>query len=113
MYLIFVAIVLSLLSASNAIGNGHTAERGEFPYYAHLQMSTGVMCGGALIDSTWILTAANCFRGAGQIKVHLGKSQLNETQNGAHLSILGPQHIHIHPAYKRNDIPGTNLHDIG
>lgn len=42
------------------ITNGYTAARGQFPWQVALIIDDGGLCGGSLISSGWILTAAHC-----------------------------------------------------
>lgn len=42
------------------ITNGYIAKRGQFPWQVALIVSESSFCGGSLISSQWILTAAHC-----------------------------------------------------
>jgi hypothetical protein len=50
----------SLISA-HIIG-GSDATRGQFPWQAAMILDSSYLCGGSLITTTWILTAAHCAR---------------------------------------------------
>jgi secreted trypsin-like serine protease len=42
------------------ITNGYTAYHGQFPWQVALFIDKSAFCGGSLISSQWILTAAHC-----------------------------------------------------
>jgi secreted trypsin-like serine protease len=48
------------LAIAGRIGNGASAQLGQFPWHARLAMDFYFFCGGALIAKQWILTSAFC-----------------------------------------------------
>jgi len=49
-----------LKEQNNRITGGSSAARGQFPWHVALIINGAWMCGGSLISSTWVLTAAHC-----------------------------------------------------
>lgn len=47
---------------ANRIVAGNLAAKGAWPWQVSLQRSNIHLCGGTLIGSTWVVTAAHCFR---------------------------------------------------
>nr|CAD7462022.1 unnamed protein product [Timema tahoe] len=48
---------------TSKIVNGQQASRGQFPHQAALYLDKRSFCGGSLISSEWVLTAAHCAQG--------------------------------------------------
>ncbi|CAG5896776.1 unnamed protein product [Menidia menidia] len=46
------------------IVGGSPASPGSWPWLVNLQVDGGLMCGGVLVDSSWVVTAAHCFAGS-------------------------------------------------
>ncbi|XP_063438429.1 serine protease 30-like [Mytilus trossulus] len=49
-------------TAATKIVGGTVAALGEFPWQVSLRLNDYHICGGTLIDSQWVLTAAHCFK---------------------------------------------------
>ena len=85
------------------IVGGQQATRGDWPFMAALvtpgyPLLQGQFCGGSIIDSKWILTAAHCVDGKSpqELQVALGVFDL-EHDSG---EIIGVKTIHVHPSYQ-------------
>jgi len=49
-----------LKEQANRITNGSTATRAQFPWQVALIVDGARFCGGSLISTRWVLTAAHC-----------------------------------------------------
>ena len=104
-----LALVATLsLSArpSAAIVNGSVAAEGAYPFMASLQDGSGfAFCGGSVISSTAILTAAHCVEGddGSDLWVVTGRNNLSDTSKGQRIKVSS---VHVHPAY------ANSTHDV-
>jgi secreted trypsin-like serine protease len=51
---------MPLNEQANRITGGSFAARGQFPWQVALIIDVSFFCGGSLISSLWVLTAAHC-----------------------------------------------------
>jgi secreted trypsin-like serine protease len=87
------------------IVGGNPADSGEYPYFAALlQKGSGTpfnrqFCGGTLIDSQTVLTAAHCVPGvsAGDIEVVVGRTSLDDQSSG---EVIAVDSILSHPQFR-------------
>lgn len=85
--LVMAAVLLYTVSAFDIeprIEGGENAARGQFPFYALLNVGTyerNYTCGGSLISNQWVVTNANCLYGAYKVEVHLGSLNTNEAND--------------------------------
>lgn len=105
-----LALALSLLAtlgivtapAPQAIVGGDQVSIEQVPWQALVYVpADNRLCGGAIIDSSWIVTAAHCIDGfgAGQVQANVGISSLSErsAQNSANVV-----NVYVHPAWDAN-----------
>ncbi|KAJ3652788.1 hypothetical protein Zmor_018721 [Zophobas morio] len=85
--------------SNGRIISGSPASRGQFPWQAglYLTLTTGgtSFCGGALISSTWILTAAHCVQGVTAVTAYLGVTSLSDTSR---VTAQASRAV-VHPSY--------------
>ncbi|XP_076993135.1 transmembrane protease serine 11D-like [Tamandua tetradactyla] len=95
---------LMTLSEERIIG-GTKAEEGDWPWQVSLQRNNMHVCGGSLIGSTWILTAAHCFRSSSNPRqwiVAFGLSTISPTMRIRVRRIV--VHGNYDPSTRENDI---------
>ncbi|NXT65596.1 HABP2 protein, partial [Chaetops frenatus] len=95
------------------IYGGSKATPGKHPWMASLQRQTTSgnehFCGGALIKSCWVLTAAHCLENLEtKIQVALGKQNLKKKED--HEQIFDAEQIILHGEYREKD--GVQYNDI-
>ena len=88
-----------LARPATAVVNGAAADEGEHPFMASLQDGSGfAFCGGSVISSTWVLTAAHCVEGddGSDLYVVTGRTDLDDTSKGQRIKV---SQVVVHPAY--------------
>ena len=82
------------------------------PWQAALLIRTGSgtnLCGGTIIDSSWILTAAHCFKTSRQVSVAVGVSRLDEAIAVAEPARRVLTHPLFNPTNFTNDVALVEL----
>ncbi|XP_063923939.1 brachyurin-like [Zophobas morio] len=90
--------------SNGRIISGSPASRGQFPWQAalYLTLSSGgtSFCGGALISSTWILTAAHCVQGVSAVTAYLGVTSLSDSSR---VTAQASRAV-VHPSYSSSTL---------
>jgi len=92
------ALALAPLTQAGAIVNGTAATPGQFPFMASVQDGSGfAFCGGSVIATTWVLTAAHCVpdADASDLYVVTGKTDLGAA-GGQRIKV---SKVYVNPAY--------------
>lgn len=109
LFLVFSAILvassatnLDEFSAEQLIIQGHDAVRGQFPFYAYLDVKSSTefaTCGGSLISNQWIVTAGHCIEDAKRVTVYLGSLRAEDRNEEDRKTITVTDGFHVHPNF--------------
>lgn len=87
------------------VSNGHAAILGEIPYQVALFTNGNFFCGGALINTSWVVTAGHCCQSKSNISVYLGYLGKSYAPSQT-ISNIGLSNIFIHPNMNRINATG-------
>jgi trypsin len=101
----------TMFAPASAIINGSAAPEGAYPFMAAITDGTDFQyCGGSVISSTWVLTAAHCVEGTNPTKevvnVITGRTNLGDTSKGQKIRV---SQIYVHPKYNGSDYDAALL----
>jgi secreted trypsin-like serine protease len=87
--------------AQGSIVGGYRADPAEWPFIAVLYVGGRFNCGGSVISSTEVLTAAHCARGVrvSKMRIVTGRPNLKETSVGQTIAVAAKR---VHPDYAIN-----------
>lgn len=95
-------------SSGARIVGGHETRKNSIPWQAMLRTDRAQFCGGSLIHTRWVLTAAHCVYGASpnSFKIWLGAHRINTAEDTT--QEIPVEEIVRHPGYDTS----TNANDI-
>ncbi|CAH1255089.1 PRSS2 [Branchiostoma lanceolatum] len=106
---LFVVIALVCCTAAQQCGRSYFPDRivggtaatpGAFPWMVSLQQNGYHFCGGTLLNSEWVLSAAHCQASASTLRVIVGENNFGSNE-GTEQS-TGAQDVIPHPNYNPN-----------
>nr|XP_015216522.1 PREDICTED: serine protease 56 [Lepisosteus oculatus]XP_015216523.1 PREDICTED: serine protease 56 [Lepisosteus oculatus] len=106
--------VQNVTQPRSRIVGGFPAAPGAWPWLVNLRLEGELMCGGVLVDSTWVLTAAHCFTGSRSENSWTAVvGEFDITKTDAEEQVMKVNRIISHPKFNKktfnNDIALVEL----
>ena len=103
--LVGAASLVAVPAPSRAIVGGSTA--GSYPFMASVQSGGSHFCGGSVIASTWVLTAAHCVPDGSATGLTVRVGSNNNTSGGVVIPVV---EVKVHPRYSNGYFDAALLH---
>ncbi|XP_035803436.2 uncharacterized protein prss56 [Amphiprion ocellaris] len=100
--------VPNITQPRSRIVGGSPAPPGSWPWLVNLQFDGGLMCGGVLVDSSWVVTAAHCVAGRSESYWTAVVGEFDITKTDPDEQVLKVNRIIPHPKFN----PKTYNNDI-
>ncbi|XP_058818185.1 trypsin-2-like [Topomyia yanbarensis] len=98
LYTLFIVNYSGFVSSQDRIVGGRLDSIKNVPYLVSIgsPMFGGHFCGGSIISSTWLLSAAHCFEGIGPESIVIRAGSDSKSEGG---TVRGLKRIIMHPEY--------------
>ncbi|KAF2271136.1 trypsin-like protease-like protein 1 [Lojkania enalia] len=83
------------------IVGGVAAQQGDFPFIVSLQRNGAHFCGGSLLNSRTVITAAHCAVGQSPSSLRVRAGSLSRTSGG---TLVGVSSIVVHPSFSSSTL---------
>lgn len=102
-----IIVVGNAIKIECQIIGGYSSNKSQFPFYVYLRtVLNGTIngnCGGVLLSSEWILTAAHCLDDTDKVQAHFGSWQREQYDEVGRLIYgIRQKYFHVHPQYDAN-----------